>query len=52
MGIDGYWAMIVARFCVGLARGKEHLLASFGVLDKQAWLAEIPLESVVEALAW
>ncbi|MBD3855592.1 MAG: hypothetical protein IFK92_03505 [Acidobacteria bacterium] len=40
------------EFCAGLAREKGHLFASFGVLDKQAWLAEIPLESVVEALAW
>jgi len=43
-----YFRQIGVEFCAGLTRHEGSFVASFGVADKEAWLAEISEESIEE----
>ena len=45
-GKPWYWRTPGIEFCAGLTRWRDRLVASFGVADKEAWLAEIADEVV------
>ena len=46
LGAPWYWKIPGIEFCAGLAKWHDRLVAGFGVVDKEAWLAEIEDETV------
>jgi hypothetical protein len=47
LGKPWYWKVPGIEFCAGLTLWQDGLVASFGVADREAWLAEIAGDTVM-----